>query len=410
MVEEVRKQLEAFEHRRGLRKRRRKPKDQRVFEQSVTAIVSDLMYRELTEPGGSLAVSLSNEILGRPDRYASPVLSKAFKTLLTEMSSPAMDWLTLTKGQKGHFGTSRLSTIKATERLLRYMGNAGIGLEDIGRTHSDETIILKDEKEDRFDRGERVDYEETADTLRYRADVQRINDWLAQAEIDFDDAVAPGKSVDIYDRRLRRIFNNNRFDHGGRLYGGFWQNLKKSERAEGILIDGEAVVILDLGQTAARILYGIADARLPEGDLYSLPELIGSRDGVKKLLNAAIYADCQLERYPPGTKTLMPRHLKFGEAIGFITAYHHSIAHLFFSGLGLNVMFRESQIMVDTLLRLIDHKIVALPIHDAIVVSRTQEMAAKAIMSSVFRDHTGVEAQVKVEAGDDGVLPAYITT
>ncbi len=66
------------------------------------------------------------------------------------------------------------------------------------------------------------------------------------------------KIVDSNDRRLRRIFNNGSFEEGRRLFGGFWQPLKKTERAEGLIIEDEAVASLDFGQMTPRILYGMA--------------------------------------------------------------------------------------------------------------------------------------------------------
>ena len=53
------------------------------------------------------------------------------------------------------------------------------------------------------------------------------------------------------DRSLRRIFTKGCFDHGGRLFGGFWQELSKTARFDGLVINDEDIVELDYGQMGA---------------------------------------------------------------------------------------------------------------------------------------------------------------
>ena len=53
-------------------------------------------------------------------------------------------------------------------------------------------------------------------------------------------------------------------------------------------------------------------------------------------------------------------------------------------------MFRESEILIDTLLALIDQGVVALPIHDALVVPSGKVSVAKRVMLDAFKGQTGV--------------------
>jgi hypothetical protein len=75
-------------------------------------------------------------------------------------------------------------------------------------------------------------------------------------------------------------YQATRFDQGGRLYGGFWQNLK-TERRRNIRINGEPVAVLDYGSMFTRLAYAEVGAVPPEGDLYVIPGLEGYRSGVK---------------------------------------------------------------------------------------------------------------------------------
>jgi hypothetical protein len=99
--------------------------------------------------------------------------------------------------------------------------------------------------------------------------MHEINAGLAEADLNFDESIQlNGKVVDINERRLRRVFTRGRFDSGGRLFGGFWQSLKKKEPWEGVDIQNEQAVGPDYGQLSPRILYGL--------DVLSLPSRLNS--------------------------------------------------------------------------------------------------------------------------------------
>jgi hypothetical protein len=84
---------------------------------------------------------------------------------------------------------------------------------------------------------------------------------------------------------------------------------------------------------------------------------------------------------------------------GRIKERHAPIAHLLFTGIGFQVMYRESEILIDALLALIDRGVVALPIHDALAVPASKVPMVKDTMLSVFKDHTGVDGMVTIEGG-----------
>ena len=60
-------------------------------------------------------------------------------------------------------------------------------------------------------------------------------------------------------------------------------------------------------------------------------------------------------------------------------------------------MFRESEILIDALIALIDQRVFALPIHDALVVPSSKVSIASKVMLGVFEEQTGVEGMVSVE-------------
>ena len=93
--------------------------------------------------------------------------------------------------------------------------------------------------------------------------------------------------------------------------------------------------------------------------------------------------------FPPGTK---PR-----DAIDDIKRKHAAIAHLFERGHGLRFMRQESNLT----LALFSRGIVALPIHDAVLVPEKHAAAARAVMEQEAIRLTGGMIPADVQAADN---------
>lgn len=52
-------------------------------------------------------------------------------------------------------------------------------------------------------------------------------------------------------------------------------------------------------------------------------------------------------------------------------------------------MHHESEIMIKTVLRCLEHNVVALPIHDGLLVAAPHKEVAKAAMLEAFGEYTG---------------------
>jgi hypothetical protein len=74
--------------------------------------------------------------------------------------------------------------------------------------------------------------------------------------------------------------------------------------------------------------------------------------------------------------------------------HNAGIAHLVEKDVGFSLMFDESEILVDVLLRLASAGITALPIHDAILVRSAARDEAKKAMVEAFRARTGYPGEV----------------
>lgn len=410
VVAEVVQAVLDFEERKRPRKRARKQVDQDVFLTMVAAVICDLVHRYLANPRGKVATPLSNRVLGRASRYRSRAMGKPLPGLLENLSAPEMGFVEMTKGgrttvwENGEDGEEPrvyekgvLTVISAGPRLVELIKAQDLWFDDLTRAPGEEVIVLKARKERANAPGKNLEYADTPQTVAWRKDLQMINEWLAEADIDlWDDGEE--EFVDPGQRRLHRVFNNGTFEEGGRHFGGFWQRLTKERRRKDLSIEGEPIAELDYGQMAINVLYGKEGGTPPDGDQYRVPGLEGWREGVKKVLNAALAADREQKRMPANTRKLFPDHIEYRHAMAAIRQHHMPIAKHFYTGIGLKLMFEESEVMADLLLTLKDRGIVALPIYDSVMVRQSATAEVKEVMEAVFRKQTGGKAIVRTKA------------
>ena len=396
IVADVRGQLLNYEKYYGLRQRARRLIDQSRFDRMVSAIVCDLMHAAMIEPKTWRHISLSKRHHGA-EGLGAPFMTADRIKIIQWMATPDMDWLELEKGQHVPYFGGRQSRIRASARLLSRMDDHNIQYEDIGRDPAllGDPLVLRSPKVRGKAKLMEVPAGEPAHT--FRAEVLRINAWLAGIAIscDFD---SDGCPRDVGDRWLRRIFNDGRMDQGGRLYGGFWQAMKSEDRLTDLEIDREKVAALDFGQCAVRIAYGLAGAQPPSGDLYSSPGLAGTREGVKRVLNAMLARQGGMARKPAGSAKYFGRDVSVGEIEEAILSHHRPIRELCYTGMGLTLQYIESLVLVRTLLDLAKKKLSALPIHDCLVVPVSVAEQVKKAMLHSFREATGVEGMVTIHA------------
>lgn len=222
--------VEDFEAQTYPDRRRRTARSYSNMVAAVQAIVCDLIHRVLTSKGdGRIAVSLRNGEGARRDRYRAPAENRQFPDVVNLLASDGMRIAEII--ERGEWETGRRTAIRAGSMLQRFIEHAAISVDDLTLDAGQEIVILKRAKErlDSESASERslwMDYKDTRTTKRYRSEVRRINEHLRNADIDY----TGGRLLDPTDRSLRRYFNNAKFNEGGRLFGGYWQGLKKAQR------------------------------------------------------------------------------------------------------------------------------------------------------------------------------------
>jgi hypothetical protein len=395
VVEEAIEVIADSELDHGHRKRRRKERDQRTFEDIVEGVIADMIMAYLQRDKRGSAISLSKATLGERSRYKPAWMTEAMPGVIAGMVSTG--YVRLQKGHWKNYGEpSQRSLIWPGERLIELINFYKIKKDEIGWSESEETIILKSVKQNYWDDAHRSEYKDTEETYRLRSELAEVNAWLANADLSFDPSAGLTATYDLRDRRLSRHFSRNSFQSGGRLFGGFWQPMSKEERRS-IRIAGEPVVSLDYRQIGLRILYGITNAVPDKEDLHAIEGIhLSYRKGIKKLSSAMLFSERWLKKKPKGTKALLPSD-DVATLCSLILRSHPKIAHQFFTSIGHTLQFIESEIMMKVLRELMKLNIVALPIHDALVVAASKAAVATDVMVRAGEEVAGIHIPVKQE-------------
>jgi hypothetical protein len=404
LIKEVQQQIDGYEAYYQTRQRARRTADQQTHERMIEAIVCDLCLVHLDPQYDAVHLPLSNKVLRKASRYKSSVLGKTLPDLLRIMTAPEMDFVVLTKGHKNFSIIGKDLNVVPTEgvqstlapgpKLLSRLDRFAITQHDIACSDEDEPIVLRSVKMPGQEVAKAVEYTDIPKTDKLRAEMNSINAYLAQADVS-----CKRHNTNPNDRYLRRIFNNDSFDQGGRLYGGFWQRLMSENRYEHIRINKDMIAECDYGQMSILLMYAEAKAQeqIPEGDLYDL-NAYGipheCRPGIKKVMQAIINSPDIPKRLPKGARKHIPARISLKDILTAIEQQHPIIFPLMTSNLGMQLFRKESDILVKVLLTLQKHDVVALPIHDAVLVADEDRETAIRVMKDVFQEHTGITPKV----------------
>jgi hypothetical protein len=199
---------------------------------------------------------------------------------------------------------------------------------------------------------------------------------------------------------LYRAFKG-RWDHGGRLYGGWWINVPRIERAR-LRLAGEAVVELDYAQLHPTLLYARVGRRL-DFDPYLPPGMTGAsvralgKRTFNRLLNRTPpngQRDVRL-RATPEDQSQLPRGLSFERYLTAFMARLEPIAGWFGTGEGVRLQREDSDLALAVLARLQALGVLGLPVHDSFIVAASHEAALRHAMTAGFKARYGFEPVIR---------------
>jgi len=374
------------------------------------AIVLDLFVANKTDPAMYIAYARDPNRYREKSRYGAWFLSG---TILVQL----VDYLAANGYIEHHTGFHteakvRLSRMRATDKLL---GVAQcVTLPMIGHNSDEQVIILRNES--KVD----VEYEDTAEVIQMRENLQRINRALASHAILLnikDEELKKlqdrlNHKIDFADKRLRRVFNNCSWDKGGRFYGGWWQNVPREYR-KFIRINDKDVVECDYSGLHINMLYAASNIPMPDGDVYHLPGytndpifrafvkrmlliLVNSadRDKARRALHSEVHHDRTLT-LPEQIPSTSAEHLN--PLMDAFEAKHHPIRHFFCTGVGIDLQNKDAQIAEQVLLHFAGPTLAILPLHDSFIIHHGLEAELKKVMNKAFKAQFGTNAKVDLK-------------
>lgn len=369
----------------------------------VGTIIANLARASLFHvPPVAVAIPLGNrrEASTRYDRTGFRQLAQNIEQL------EVAGFLSLTKSKR----RGQVSIIAPSADLMARLKATDIVPAHIGRAAEEELIIVNRTTRgfvSSFENGEeslrygkvthRVDYRREVTGLpRMREDIRALNAFLDAADLQH---LGDDPAIDTSQRTLKRVFSlpedvhvhSFRFNRGGRLFGGWWQRVPRDQR-DLIRINGEPCAEVDYSQLFPRLACLEAGVMLPPGDVYAVPGFEPYRAGIKKVVNALIFAGKPLVRLPKDIgKDELPAGLKLSCIRSAILAHQPLLAAGFEKGLGLALMFTESKILLAVLKRLMAQGVIALPLHDAVIVPMSNIPEATKAMASSALEVVGFE-------------------
>jgi hypothetical protein len=397
--------LETEERRLSLRSRERRDKDRKNFQMAVESLACNLLVTAITSAKATLSVPRGHGAMWGNGRYHDPIYGQHFLSLIDMLCELGFADK-VTHGYRFSKNARQSTTIRPTKAFNKRMQSGCLKWDFFRQEDAPELLILKPTK-DSNGLAEPINYKDTKRTSQWRREIAKLNSWLRDAPISLlEQDQAPlhldrdGQPIETHRRGLRRIFNNADWQQGGRLFGGFWENMERSARFRLLRIMGEPVVNVDFGSLFPRLAYVRAREEQPEGDLYDITGNGSCRDGWKQLINALLFAERPLRGWPRDIREKLPLGLSLRGAIEEIKAKHAPIAHLFEQGLGFRLMRIESDMLIVAVTALFKQGITALPLHDSVLTARSHGDAAKAVLENIFRQHTGsARATVKIDCG-----------
>ena len=384
---------EAFPPAKGVGRRPRVSR-----EEQMRVIWMNLYWQWHVDPERLISIPMRDVTYTTDDHYRQLGLTK----LLPKMIRHLIDTGVLTLVKKGSEISGKMTRVKPSKKLRNRFKRFAPEIKP---------VQLKDENK------KPINYEETADTLRWGDILRRYNALLERTHIDvghFTNKDHRKYGLNLSRRKhVYRQFNNSSFSQYGRIHGAWWQLLPSQWRKD-ILIDDFETVEVDFTAMSTYITYGIEGVKPPMKDPYKLKAPREFIDGptqrkfLKKLIsiayNTASDADALWTFCEEYKKVVTPKFLAFFRNHGksLLQAFrdtHPAISKYLCTNKkhGLMTMFEDSQLAMALIDHFTDREVPILTIHDSFVVPEYEAGNLITKMTSLFFERFGFKPDLKQE-------------
>jgi len=389
--------------------------NQRINKKLLKVVLLDLYIAWCTDPELMIMFSRDNNSYRAKSRYNEIHISKKIRDIVDELIHERIIVQKIgfqDPETRVGFQTRLVASPSLKEKFKSARFHQFQFCDHEGR----ESIVLRDKNKEAVE-----DYQDTPITNFSRSLLSEYNALLANTHIDIFDLNQPvidigsgSKTMRLaitqQDKFVRRIFNNSRWDQGGRFYGGWWQRCPKVYR-EKIVFDGVATAEIDFSGIHIVILYaqeGINYWSEVNEDPYSIHGItyidpdIDLRAAAKLLLLTAINAETPenvfgafRQQAEPGSPEKRLTNEQLNSMLNQLKRKHEPIAHKLASGAGIELMYVDSEITERLIERFTRHyKCPILTIHDSYIVPFGYDRILHREMQDAFAAVTGVSQPV----------------
>jgi len=404
----------AHEDRAGSRRRARRAADLESLKRTVGALLADLLSRPAKEGWGALAFrSLNANAFSQtatPYRQFMAALKALTDLALIERTPGFYEARKFDFGSGSYGGRGKASRFRATPKLLAIAAEhhitAGAVREHFHQPLPIDVLILKG-KATRVGRrkapGQKLDIPDCGIVRTLSDQVRAINTFLQGVTITGGNHNGFIRSFEHGDQP------GFHWNKGGRLYSSgkdSYQSLGQAARLA-MQLNGRSVAELDLKASYLTILHGKLGMHADFGDdPYAVAGL--PRSVVKSWLVAAFGAEKHPQRWPAEAAKAYAK--LYGGNLGRdyavkdvgerLLSKYPALQHIGQPGLGwADLMFTESEVIIGTMIKLVEQGIPSLPVHDSLLVPTSLSDQAAEIMTNQFKALVGCTPLIKVERG-----------
>jgi hypothetical protein len=399
--------IEQHEQTTATRVRKRRDRSSARFTEALERFVGDLLRART----GANATGRVYRPVGKTSFSDAPVKYDMFKRTLDGLK--ALGLVGHREGRTRYQETGfdfrqtlpgRAARFWATPKLVKLAEDQGIHSGNVGEHFAPEPptnpLVLKDYATGRGryrESGRRIKYERTPETERLERDIKELNEFLAGVELT-------GGRHEGY----IRIFNNQSWQKGGRLYSqcqGSYQLMPEAKRLE-MMINGEPVAEIDIKASFLTIYH--AKLGMPLGDREDPYARAGIARDVAKLWCIASFGASapklrwpaeMVKEYQKSTGQDLPKVAKASEVAKAMLRAFPALQKLEeHPNIWADLQFKEAEAVVGTMLILMRrHSVPSLSMHDGIIVPRWKWDLAKDILTGEYRRVVDVEPMLTVE-------------
>lgn len=412
LLQNIREEVEASEE----RGKERSDKVQANFEACLFGIILDLFRARMAWPEVLVGIGMQQNYLQAESKSR---YTPEFLTIATFRS--AFDGLERlnyieTDGQffrATAYTEGRTRRFRMSDQLFIRFVQGGFERTDLEMRPNAENILQRDEDKVLVQYGN----VKVADTARKNlltinaalaehwydlrlsdAELRKAGIRIADREVDDPELMqATGKSVDLTQRSLYRVFNNKRWDHGGRFYGGWWQMVPSRIRQH-IIIDGRPTAEVDYSGLHPALLLAKLGRAIPD-DMYercspgrTTKEL---RKIVKRTLLTLINATDSKVVKTPKKYSQDITGMTWTDFKSHVMACYPEFEDYFDTGVGIELQYEDSCMAEAIMLRFVAQGEVCLPVHDSFVVLSKNISLLENTMLEVFEERFGQKISMK---------------